>query len=591
MNLDAWLTLGVVAAAVTVMVTERAPAAYVLLAATIALSVAGVISTQEAFAGFSNPAPITVAALYVLAAAAHKTGLLDRLPRLLDTDCDGRTGQFLRIFAPTALASSILNNTPVVAMVAPTVLARARRANRPPSKYLIPISFAAILGGLVTLVGTSTNLVVSGLLEASGHAPMTLFEIGRVGLPVAVAGLAYLALASRFLLPERRTPGQDLQADARECTVEMVIAPQSPLIGKTIVSGGLRNLEGVFLVELDRRGQQIAPVSPEETLEEADRLIFAGNVSRILDLQRFPGLRSAEERHFPRTGSGRHLRFYEAVVAEGSALAASTLKQIGFRARYGAAVVAIHRAGERITAKLGQVILRPGDLLILLADQDFNTRSGAYHDFLVVAPTTDDTTPRRDQQGLVMAVLVGLLLVIGLQILDIVRASLLAAIAVVMFRVLTPADVRRAIDAGVLIIIASSFGVGTAIATTGLDQQIASHLILPLGQWGDTALLVGVLVATVCVTELVTNTAAAVLMYPIALATAAQAGLDPRGLAMAVALGASASFLSPIGYQTNTMVYAMGGYRFTDFARAGWPLTLITIVAAALLIPIAWPLR
>ena len=591
MSPDAWLTLGVVIAAVGFMATERAPAPYVILTATTVLLLAGVITTSEAFAGFSNPAPITVAALYVLASAADKTGVLDRLPRLLGSEKTGPKGQLLRLLAPTALASSVLNNTPIVAMLAPTVLAWARRTGRSPSRFLIPVSFAAILGGLLTLVGTSTNLVVSGLLEAAGYEPMGLFEIAGVGLPVAVVGLVYLTVAGPRLLPERREPGQDLGVDAREFTVEMTISVDSPLIGETVSSGGLRHLEGVFLVELERRGRRLSPVSPDEPLEEGDRLTFAGNIARILDLQRIPGLRSAEERHFPAGGNGLQRQFFEAVVAEGSPLAHSTLKKVGFRARYGAAVLAIHRAGERVAGKLGGVTLRPGDLLVVLADEEFRRRSRDYRDFLVVAASGSEAPPRREKQSVVALVVVGLLATVGFQVLDIVRASLAAGVALVAFRVLTPSEARRAIDINVLIVIAGSFGLGAAIAASGLDQQIASAIIFPMARWGDAAILLGVLIATVTVTELVTNNAAAVLMFPVALAAAAQSGLEPRAFAIAVALGASASFLSPIGYQTNTMVYAMGGYRFTDFARAGLPLTIIMLVVAALVLPIVWPLR
>ena len=254
-------------------------------------------------------------------------------------------------------------------------------------------------------------------------------------------------------------------------------------------------------------------------------------------------------------------------------------------------MLAIHRASERIADKLGDVVLRPGDLLVVLADDEFQRRSRDYRDFLVVAPLGDDEPPRREKQGIVAGIIVTLLFVVGLQFLDIVRGSLVAAVAVVAFGVLTPSQARRAIDINVLIVIAGSFGLGAAITASGLDGQIAASILAPLSRWGDLALLLGVLAATVLVTELITNNAAAILMFPIALATAGQAGLDPRAFAIAVALGASASFLSPIGYQTNTMVYAMGGYRYSDFARVGLPLTVLMIVVAAIVLPVAWPLR
>ena len=591
MILDAWLTLGVVVTAVAVMAADRAPASYVVMAATTVLLVAGVIDTGQAFQGFSNPAPIAVAALYVVAAGAAKTGLVDRLPALLGSGASGARAQMARLLVPTAAASAFLNNTPIVAMVAPSVLAWAQRTRRSPSKWLMPVSFASILGGLLTLIGTSTNLVVSGLLEASGAAPLGLFEIGLVGLPVAGAGLAFLVLAGPALLPDRRTAVQDVDEDGRQFTVEMLVSAESPLVGQTIDEGGLRHLDGVFLVELERRGRRLTPVTPSELLEAGDRLTFAGNITRVLDLQRIPGLVSAEERHFPDGGDRAQRRFFEAVIAEGSSLAGSTLKEVGFRARYGAAVVAIRRAGARIALKLGDITLRPGDLLVVLAHEDFQQLARRPRDFIVVAPLGDEPPQRREKQGLVALVMAGLMVALGTQVLDVVQASLLAAVALVALRVLTPAEARFAVDLNVVVVIGASFGLGAAIAQSGLADQIALVFIRPLAMLGDTPLLLGILIGTMCLTELITNNAAAVLMFPVATAAAAQAGLDPRGFAVAVALGASASFLSPIGYQTNTMVYAMGGYRFTDFTRLGLPLTILVVVVAGFVLPVAWPLR
>ena len=350
MELDAWLTLAVVVATVVLLASERASPPFVLIGAVTALLVAGVVDVEEAFAGFSNPAPITVAALYVLAAAAEKTQLLDTaMSRLLGGGGGANTRLGLaRVLVPTAASSAFLNNTPIVAMVAPAVVAWARRTGASASRYLIPVSFAAILGGVVTLIGTSTNLVVSGLLREAGHQPLGLFEIGRVGLPLAVAGLAVLIFLGPRLLPERTAPSEALADDVREFTVEMVVAAGSPLAGRNVVEAELRNLEGVYLVAIERDGDELAPVSPREVLREGDRLTFAGNVHRILDLQQRPGLASAEQRHFAAVASPARRRLFEAVIAPGSALVGSTLKRSGFRARHNAAVLAVHRAEGRV---------------------------------------------------------------------------------------------------------------------------------------------------------------------------------------------------------------------------------------------------
>ena len=594
MTVDAWLTLALVVVTVAVLASERLSPPFAVFGAVTVLLGAGVIDVEEAFSGFSNPAPITVAALYVLAAAAEKTGVLEGISaRLMIGRSPGASERRLltRILVPTAVSSGFVNNTPIVAMAAPAVLSWSRRTGEPPSRFLMPISFAAILGGLLTLIGTSTNLVVSGLLEQSGRAPLGLFEISRVGVPVALAGVALLIVITPWLLPIRKPAIELTAADAREFTVEMIVVSGSMLAGRSIREANLRNLQGVFLVEVERDGRRIAPVSPDEVLVEGDRLTFAGNVEQVLDLQRMAGLVSAEERHFSIGGSALRRKLFEVVVAEGSSLAGATLKEVGFRSKYGAAVLAIHRAGGRVQAKLGEVDLRPGDVLLVLADPGFRRRSLERRDFLVIAPLSGETPPRREKAPIVALVGAALLVLAGTGALDIVVAALLAAFALVALRVLTPAEARDAVDLNVVILIAASFGLGAAIFSSGLAERIAHGVTGLAGDSTDVGLLAGVLLTTLLLTELITNNAAAVLMFPIAVAVATEASLDPRPFAIAVAVGASASFLTPIGYQTNTMVYGIGGYHFGDFARLGLPLTILVLIVSLLVIPLAWPLR
>jgi di/tricarboxylate transporter len=594
MTLEAWFTLAVVTVIVGLLVTERVPPPIAILGGVIVLLVARIVTPEEAFSGFANPAPITVAALYVLAAGVEKTGSLERVTaRILGSSREERLSDRMaltRLLIPTALSSAFLNNTPIVAMIAPNVVAWARRSGRSPSPFLIPISFAAILGGVLTLIGTSTNLVVSGLLREAGETPFGLFELSRVSLPLAVVGLAMLILLAPKLLPPRHAPSEDIREGAREFSVEMVVEATGPLVGRSVAEAGLRNLQGVYLVEVVRGERSIAPVGPDEVLQGGDRLTFAGNVNRMLDLQRLPGLRSAEQVHFPAAAAGRGHRFFEAVVADGSPLANSTLKDVGFRARYGGAVVAVHRAAERLPGKLGGIVLRPGDVLLILAGHGFHARWREERDFLVVAPLDGDTPPRREKAPIVGLLTLALFVTVGFGLLDILEAALLVAIGMVAFRVLTPFEARQAVDLNVLVVIAASFGIGAAISTSGLADELARVFIGGFGTFGNLGLVIGILLATSLLTELITNNAAAVLMFPIAYATAVQAGIPPHAVAVAVAIGASSSFLSPIGYQTNTMVYGMGGYRFGDFARLGSPLTILMLIVATVFIPLSWPL-
>jgi di/tricarboxylate transporter len=594
MSVDAWLTLGITVAAVALLVSERISAAVVIFGSVTLLMLLRVIEPEQALIGFSNPAPMTVAALYVLAAAAESTGALDLVSsRILRNIPSGKAGDrkaLMRILLPTAASSALLNNTPIVAMVAPGILSWARRTGRSASRFLMPVCFAATVGGLATLIGTSTNIVVSGLMENSGQRPLAMFELGAVGAPIALISILVLAFLAFRLLPDRQAPSDLASADVREFTVEMTITDDSPLVSRTVTEGNLRSLEGVFLVEIERANRRMSPVAPDQVLASGDRLTFAGNVGRVLDLQRIPGLTSAEEAHFGVNGSSPR-RMYEAVVGEGSPLVGATLKEVGFRSHYGAAVLAIHRSGERLPAKLGDVRMRVGDVLLVLAGPGFRRLWGGRRDFLVVAPLNGDAPPRTDKAPIVGVVLAALLVTVTTGVLDILEASLAAAFALVGMKVVSVGDVRRAIDVNIIIVIAASFGLGEAVMSSGLAAEIAGLVVEPLGSFGDIGLLLGVLVASIALTELITNNAAAVLMFPIAMATAAQAGLNPRPFAIAVAIGASAGFLSPFGYQTNMMVYGMGGYRFGDFARLGWPLSVISIALSLVIIPLVWSLR
>jgi di/tricarboxylate transporter len=370
-SFDAWLTLVVVVVTIVLLAIERVPPFVTILSAVVFLFIAGVIDQEQAFAGFSNPAPITVAALYVLAGATEVTGALESLTtRVLggrrgDDSIASERRDLARVVFPTTLGSSFIANTPLVGMLAPRVAGWAQRSGRSPARYLMPLSYAAVFGGCITVIGTSTNLTVSGLLEDAGMDPVGLFEITPVGFPIAIAGAILLVILTPRLLPRRATQNESGRG-VREFTVEMEVRRGSSLAGRSVADAGLRNLEGVFLVAVERDGHLLAPVRPEEVLEERDRLTFAGNVTRILDLQRVQGLTPAAEPHFPPVGPGTDVGTFEVVIAEGSPLVGSTLKEVGFRGRYGAAVYAIHRAGTHIPGKLGEARLRAGDLLLVL---------------------------------------------------------------------------------------------------------------------------------------------------------------------------------------------------------------------------------
>lgn len=576
MSWQAWATLAIVAAVVATLARGKASPSLAMFVGVVAVLLLGVVSPAEAFAGFSNPAPITIAALFVIAGGIEKTGALQPLVHGVLGRGRGDRAALGRLVTFVATASAGMNNTPIVAMLSPQVSSWARRLGRSPSRYLMPLSFAAILGGLLTVIGTSTNVVVSGLLEASGMPALGMFEITPLGLPIAVAGLIFLTLAAPALLPDRRSSAERAGEEAREFVVHMRVERGGALDGAAVESGGLRHLQGLFLVGLERAGDSVAPVGPSTRLQGGDLLAFVGVSDAVLELQRMRGLASAEERHFlDFTDPGN--TFFEAVVGGDSPLLGRSLRESGFRDRYQAAVVAVHRAGARVHVKLGSLTPRVGDTLLLLADPGFRERWKDRSDFLVVSRLGGPSPTASRRAPLAALIALGVLLVAGTGLVPILHASLVGATAMVLGGVLTPAEARGAVSLDVLVVVAAGFGLGAAVQQSGLAAALAESVLAPFGALGPAWALAGVVLVTLALTELITNTAAAILVFPVALTVAGQVGAEPRAFAIAVAVAASCSFLTPIGYQTNTMVYGPGGYRFSDYARLGAPLTLVVL--------------
>jgi di/tricarboxylate transporter len=584
---EAWFCLGVVLVVLLSLVRDLVAPAVAMAGGMVAVLVAGIVTPAEALSGFSNPAPLTVAALFILARAVEKTGALTPIVQATLGKNGSVRGSLTRMVVPTTAASAFLNNTPIVAMLLPQVRAWAEARGRSPSLYLMPLSFAALLGGVVTVIGTSTNLVISGLLEAVGEPALGFFEITAVGLPIAIVGAVVLVLLTPRLLPIRRSVRQEAEDETRQFVVDMVVEETGQINGRTVEAAGLRHLTGSFLATLERDGQLLAPVSPDTILRTGDRLRFVGKSNDVMDLQTTRGLRSAEAGHFLETDEAR---YFEAVIGADSPLVGSTLRDADFRSRYQAAVLAIHRAGQRVDAKLGQVELRVGDTLLLVADAGFLERWRDRGDFLLVSGSK--TAPPRANKNawLVGAVTLGIVLGASLDLLPILNASLLAAFVLVGLKVLTPGEARSAVDLDVILVIASAFGVAAAVDKSGLAATVAGGMVDAFAGFGDRGILLGVVLATVILTAVVNNNASALLMFPIAVATAGATAIQARGFAIAVAVASSVDFLTPIGYQTNTMVYGPGGYRFGDYARLGAPLTVLVVVVVVILVPIRWAL-
>lgn len=583
MQWQAWFTLITVGAAVALLAKELIAPSAVVFGATILLLLVGIITPDEAFAGFSNSAPFTVAALFVVARAVEKTGGLGRIIDLALGSGTGIRRPLARLCFLAASASAFLNNTPIVAMLVGPVTAWAEQQRKSPSHFLMPLSFAVILGGTVTAIGTSTNLLVSGLLQQYGEVPFGLFEFTSIGLPLAVIGVVLLVILTPIVLPPRRQPRGAAEQVGREFVVQMDVVRGGPLDGKSIETAGLRHLEGVYLVQVDRGGEVTAPVDPRMALRGGDRLTFVGRGDLVLDLHARRGLVSAERPHVEAFDTERNT-FFEVVIGAASPLVGKSLKESGFRSRYQAAVVAIHRAGHRVNEKLGQVELKVGDTLLLLTDPSFRDRWRDRTDFLVVSRVRGTPPSATRKAWIAGLVTILIALTAGTGLLSMIEAALVGAFALVAGRVLTAGEARSAVDLDVVVLIAAAFGLATAIEKTGLAALLGSGMVNVFGTWGVTGALVGIVIATMLLSEIIGHNPAAVMMLPIGMSAARALGAAGRPFGLAIAVAASMTFLLPIPYATNTMVYGPGGYRFGDYARLGAAVALLCVIGIPLLV-------
>ena len=592
MSWQALLTLGVIVGSLAVMMSNVVAPHVVLLSGVVLLMLTGVITPAEGLSGFSNTGMLTVAALFVVAAGLRETGAIGLATGRLLGRPKGASGAVARLVGPVIVASAFLNNTTIVASLLPAVHDWGRRIGVPASKLLIPLSFASILGGVCTLIGTSTNLVVSGLVNdaAPGHPGLHeigMFEVSLLGVPIALIGGLVLTVLGPRLLPDRR-PAVGLDDDPRRYTMELLVPAGSRLAGRTIDEAGLRHLPGAFLMEIVRGDHVIAAVGHEERLEGGDRLIFVGDVDAMVDLQRLPGLAAAPDQVFQLEGARHERVLVEAVVSGRSPVLGLSIRDARFRARYQAVVIGVARAGERLPGRIGDIVLHAGDTLLLEAHPDFVAHQRTRTDFFLVSAVDGGRPPRTERAFgalVVLAVLVG---AITFDLIPTVVAAFMAAGAMLAMRCLTLEEAHAAVNLQVLVAIAAAFGLGHAMETTGVDAAIVG-LAIHAGASSPWVALVVVYLITVTVTELVTNNAAAVLAFPLALTIAESLGVSPMPFVFAVMMAASASFLTPIGYQTNLMVYGPGGYRATDFIRVGLPLTVVCAITTLALAPVIWP--
>ncbi|MGB3296711.1 MAG: SLC13 family permease, partial [Phormidesmis sp.] len=584
----AWLAIAVTIAAFLGNALTSVPADIVFLGAAAVLFLSGVLDEKAALSGFSNSGMITVGVLYIVVTGLQQTGALQWVSGQVLGMPKTPSRALTRLMLPVMGASVFLNNTPVVAMFIPVVNDWCRKLRFSPSKLMIPLSYAAIFGGICSLIGTSTNLVVNGLLiDATKGSGLKLFDIAWVGVPCAIAGFLFMFATQQWLLPDRQAILSDTD-DLRQYTVEMRVPPESPLVGKTVEKAGLRHLPDLYLGEIQRGPQVLSAVGSQEILQENDQLLFVGVIDSVLDLQRIRGLQPATNQLNKLNSPSTERCLIEAVVSNTCPVLGQTIRESQFRTRYNAVVVAAARNGDRLMEKIGDIRLRAGDTLLLETSASFVSERRISRDFYLISSVPDSEPIRYGRSLYALALTVVMVLLAAVGWMSMLQAAVLAAVGMLAFGCCSPAQAIRSIDWSVLLVIAAALALGEALDSSGAAEAIATSFISLAGN-NPWWVLVVIYAITTVLTEIITNNAAAALIFPIALSLANQLNVSYLPFVIAIMVAASASFATPIGYQTNLMVYGPGGYKFSDFLRVGIPLNLLFGIITVFVAPLVYP--
>ena len=555
--------------------SERFHQAAVFFIAVSIFVLFGVISPSEALSGFSNSSVAVIILLLIIGNVIQKTGIISYYFSKLLGENIGYRAFLGKMFLSVSSISAFLNNTPIVAILLPYVYHWSRKNGISPSKLLIPLSYAAILGGTITLIGTSTNLVVNGFAIENGLKSIRIFDFAYVGIPATLVGFLYIFFIGYKLLPEREDPLRSFLNKKKEYMIETIVRDNSNLIGKSIKDARLRNLKGLFLIEILRKDRRISPVSPEEIIEKGDILIFVGQTDAITDLVSsdiglsLPDFCNIED---------EKIDIVEVVVSNNSSLINKKIRETDFRAKFDAAILAVHRNGERLKGKIGEIILKPGDLLLLLTGKDFWKRAEDTTDFYIISKIREIFNIDRKKGNFVFFSFIGLIFLSALNVVPLFTSLLILIAIFILSKISTYSEIKKGLDINLAIIAALSIAVGKAIVNSGLSEFIASLINSVFYPMGILGALIAIYLMTNILTEFVSNIAAASIVFPVAISSANMLSVDPKAFILAVAFGASASFLTPIGYQTNLMVYGVGNYKFKDFVIVGLPLSIIYAV-------------
>ncbi|MGS0537326.1 SLC13 family permease [Pseudoalteromonas sp. SaAl2] len=535
---------------------------------------AGLIELEDMLINYANPSLITLVLLVLVSIAVEKTTLVQKLAQSLSKG--SLTSSVTKLGLSTAFLSSFTNNTAVVASLITSIKDNPTHS---PSKLLLPLSYTAILGGTITLIGTSTNLIVNGFAVDAGMAPLGFFDFTLVGLGALSVGLITILVMLKYL-PDNGKNDQEVVPFYLEGKVE----PGSKLIGKSVEENGLRDLKDLFLAEILRGDRRICAVTPQQIIKSGDVLLFVGDIKSVPLLTRFDGLKVVHDKH---EKDVEHL--VEVVVSQSSKFIGKTVKEIRFREQFHAAVIAIRRGHDRLQGGLGKVQLQAGDSLILAPGKDFYTLPNLKREFVYISGLDLQTHLAPKQSNLVLASFAAVLGLSIFGIVPLVKGLLVLLIGLMLSGTIKLNEVKRRFPIELLAVVGSAIGLAKLMIGTGLAGQISDAMFYVLGDFGPYGAFIAIFIMTVLFTELITNNAAAALSFPVAYALAVGFNVDPLPFIMAVAFGASASFISPFGYQTNLMVYSAGNYRLKDYVLMGLPLSIIYSITVLTLIPLVFP--